>query len=255
MRTATVVLAYHALGVVSRSANLFNSFVATETFESQMDFLGRHRTVLGLDEILAGEASAGRPRVAITFDDGYRSVLTEAAPILRRHGFPATIFIPTKWIGKRNSWDPEEDLPLDIVSEQELLELREMGFEIGSHGHAHVDLSRATPGEAESDIRASVERLTEILGERPRYLSYPYGRSSEVARELAERAGFDAAFALGEEDHGRLAHERVSIYPFDRRSLFRFKTSGRYLRWRRSAIVASSYRRLRPLLRGGRVWR
>src|SRR5208283_2897694 len=62
--------------------------------------------------------------------DAYRSVLTLAVPILERYGFPATVFVPTKWIGMRNRWDPPSELPLDIMTAEELLELRDRGFEL-----------------------------------------------------------------------------------------------------------------------------
>lgn len=247
------MLAYHAIGAAPREARLYNSFVPRETFKAQMDFLARRRHVVPLDQLVDGTFPADRPTVAITFDDGYRSVLTDAAPILREYRFPATVFVPSKWLGARNKWDPPYDLPLDIVSPEELLELREMGLEIGSHGHAHIDFSKASPDEAEADIKTSVERLTEILGEPPHHLSFPYGRSSEAARNVAASAGFREAFALGMGE-GRFAQERVSIYPYDKHVLwFAFKTSGRYTAWRKGRFVSSAYSLVRPLVRPPRT--
>jgi peptidoglycan/xylan/chitin deacetylase (PgdA/CDA1 family) len=245
----SAVLAYHAIGAAPRDARLYNSFVPRETFRAQMEFLARRRNVVPLDQLVDGVFPTARATVAITFDDGYRSVLTDAAPILREYEFPATVFVPSKWLGARNAWDPPYDLPLDIVSAEELLELRELGLEIGSHGHAHIDFSKASPAEAEADIRTSVERLTEILGEPPRHLSFPYGRSSEAARNAAAASGFREAFALGVGE-GRFAQERVSIYPYDKYVLwFAFKTSGRYTAWRKGRFVSSAYSLVRPLVR------
>ena len=67
-----------------------------------MSFLRRHRHVVSLADMLEGRLPRGRPAVAITFDDGYRSVLTNAAPILSRLGLVATMFVPTKWIAHTN---------------------------------------------------------------------------------------------------------------------------------------------------------
>jgi len=67
-------------------------------FARQIDFLAEHYTVLGLAEAVTRlEQRRPLPRspVVITFDDGYRSVLTAAAPLLARHGMPATVFLVT----------------------------------------------------------------------------------------------------------------------------------------------------------------
>ena len=242
MSQRSVVLAYHALGPTP-DAPLRNSFVPVEVFEHQMNFLARRRRVVGLDEIVDGPAEAGPPRVAITFDDAYRSVLTRAVPVLERHGFPATVFAPTAWLGDRNRWDPECDLELDLMTGEELVELRDRGFEVGSHGHRHIDLSRATEEEIRDDLRASVSRIAELLGDPPRHLAYPYGRSGEAARRAVQDAGFKEAFALEWED-GPFARSRTPIFPRDSGWRFAFKASGRYAGFRRSRPVATGYARL-----------
>ena len=250
MGATSVVLVYHALGDAPRDVPLRNSFVPVPRFEAQMAALGRGWRVVGLDELLA--PGDGR-RVAITFDDGYRSVLTHAAPILERFGYPATVFVPTRFLGGRNEWDPPTDLPLDIMTGDEILELAGRGFEIGSHGHGHEDLGAATEDEAARDLGTSVERLAALVGRPPRFLAYPFGRSSPAARAVAESLGFDAAFAM-EDGGGRYAHVRTPVYPFDRRWLFGLKASGRYHRWRHGPVVTRAYARVRPLLRGRRLW-
>jgi peptidoglycan/xylan/chitin deacetylase (PgdA/CDA1 family) len=75
-------------------------------FRRQMDFLARRRTVIALsaliDAIEAGrDVAAGT--VVLTFDDGYRDTLTQAAPILARRGFPATLFLPTGYVSRGQS--------------------------------------------------------------------------------------------------------------------------------------------------------
>ena len=252
----TAVLAYHALGAAPRGQPLYNSFVSPEAFEAQMAFLARRREVVPLDAVAQPLASGGSKTVSITFDDAYRSVLALAVPILERYGFPATVFVPTAWIGMRNGWDAPTTLPLDIMSADELVELRDRGFEVASHGHAHIDLGRVTPAVAEQDVATSVQQLTEILGSPPRHFAYPYGRSSKTARSAVARAGFELAFSLdrGEEDPSRLALPRTPIFPHDRRWLYGLKTSGRYRTIRYAPPVKRGYDLVRPLIRGGRFW-
>jgi peptidoglycan/xylan/chitin deacetylase (PgdA/CDA1 family) len=172
--------------------------------------------------------------------------------VLERHRFPATIFAPTAWLGDRNRWDPEYDLELDLMSAEELVELRDRGFEIGSHGHRHIDFSRSTEAAVREDLRASMARLTELLGEQPRFLAHPYGRSSVSTRDAARDAGFAEAFALEWEDRA-FARSRTPVFPRDTGWRFAFKASGRYAPLRRARAVEAVYGRLgRPLLRGRR---
>jgi len=252
----TAVLAYHALGTAPRDEPLYNTFVSPEAFEGQMAFLASHREVVALDAITRSARTRGRRTVSITFDDAYRSVLTLAVPILERYGFPATVFVPTKWIGMRNGWDPPSDLPLDIMTAEELLEVRDRGFEVASHGHGHIDLGNAAPADAEQDVATSARLLAELLGSPPRHFAYPYGRSSAAARDAVARAGFELAFLLDrrDEETSRLALPRTPIYPHDGRRLYGLKTSGHYGAIRYSPPVVHGYDLVRPLLRGRRLW-
>ena len=140
-----------------------------------MSYLAEHRRVVDLDAVFEPDPAPGPPRVAIMFHDGYRSVLEHGVPVLREHGFPATIFVPTKWIGARNAWDAPSDVSHELMTGEELAELAQIGFAVESHGHAHIDYARMDPRTVEEDVRSSVEQLTELLGRAPRYLAYPFG--------------------------------------------------------------------------------
>jgi peptidoglycan/xylan/chitin deacetylase (PgdA/CDA1 family) len=182
-------------------------------------------------------------------------VLEHAVPVLREHGFPATLFVPTKWIGGANAWDPRGEA-LELMSGDELAELARTGFAIESHGHAHADYARMDAAAVVQDVRTSVERLSELLGRPPRYLAYPYGRASAAAAEEAARLGLRAAFGL---DHsqplsGDFAVRRVSIVPADTTPLFALKTAGRYIGWRQSRPVRAVYGAVRPLVRNRWLW-
>ena len=244
----STVLAYHAIGECADDrASLF---VSREAFAAQMAFLTRAAEVVDLATLVAGHVRSGRrPVVAITFDDGYRSVLEDAAPILARHGFPATIFVPTAFLGRRNEWDEPSDCPLEILAAGELLEAERAGLRVESHGAAHLDLGRATEEEIERDLRESVVALEAALGRRPRLLAYPYGSSSPVTQRVAERVGFEAAFTIEQLHGGRFAWARAGVSPPDGRALFALKASGAYLPLRRSRLGDAAYRRVKPLFR------
>jgi peptidoglycan/xylan/chitin deacetylase (PgdA/CDA1 family) len=251
MPARSVVLTYHAVGPVPPGP-LRQGFVPAELFERQLAFLAARREVVALAQTLNPAPRGGPPRVAITFDDAYRSVVTTAAPMLERYGFPATIFAPTALLGGRNRWDSEYGVELDLMTAEDLIELRQRGFEIASHGHRHIDFSRASEGDIREDVHASVEVLTAIVGQRPRFLAYPYGRSSTAARNAVQDAGFEDAFALEWEDRP-FARSRTPVFPRDAGWRFAFKSSGRYAPLRRARMVEATYARVvRPLRRDRR---
>src|SRR5205085_1443710 len=93
---------------------LFPEEVGAPDFDAQMSILKRWFNVLPLKEALARLREGRLPMRAacITFDDGYADNATVAAPILRRHGLPATFFIATDFIDGGEMWN---DTVIDTV--------------------------------------------------------------------------------------------------------------------------------------------
>jgi peptidoglycan/xylan/chitin deacetylase (PgdA/CDA1 family) len=97
-RGAFQILTYHR---VNDEQDPFFSAVPTRVFQAQMAWVSRTCRVLTVEALVERLRRGDLPRraVAITFDDGYRDTLTHAAPILARHGLPATVFLATGFIG------------------------------------------------------------------------------------------------------------------------------------------------------------
>lgn len=241
------VIAYHAVGDCPPEDDPHSLWVPTEVFERQMAYLARARDVVPLESLVAGTTTARRA-VAITFDDGYRSVLTTAVPILRRYGLTGTVFTPTAHIGDQNRWDAPSRRALEIMTEDELREAEANGVSVESHGHQHVDLSAASEEEARADLASSVERLADVVGRPPRLLAFPFRTGSAGARRAAEQLGFAAAFTIDIPHDGQFGWGRVGIAPGDSMALFQAKTSGRYLALRHHPVLAGGYRLLRRVL-------
>jgi peptidoglycan/xylan/chitin deacetylase (PgdA/CDA1 family) len=247
--TRLTVIAYHAVGDCPPAEDPHRLWVSTRDFEWQMAYLGAKRQVVSLADAVAGRLEGTRPAVAITFDDAYRCVLTAAAPVLARHGFPATVFAPTQFIGDRNRWDPPTACALDVMSEDELRQAEQRGIAVESHGHGHVDLSAADVGTAREDVARSLDRLQAVLGRRPQFLAFPYRTGSPAAQQAVRQAGVHAAFTIDLPHGGQYAWGRVSITPHETPRVFALKTSGRYLALRYHPALAAGYevlRRLRP---------
>jgi peptidoglycan/xylan/chitin deacetylase (PgdA/CDA1 family) len=234
MTDRTTVLAYHAVASCPASDDDHLLFVSPTAFEAQMEYLARRRQVVTLVEAVSGPRPRGRPAVAITFDDGYRSVLEHALPVLERFGFPATVFVPTRYIGDQNRWNPPSACPLTIMSTDELRDAEARGLAVESHGHAHLDLSNANEDEARDDLAQSVAILRTVTGRQPRFLAYPFATASPSAQRVAETLGFVAAFNVSGRDRGPFARGRVPASRLDPPWLFGLQTSGHYLALRHS---------------------
>ena len=105
------ILCYHRLVadiIQAEKETLCGMVISVETFRRQMELVREHYEALPLDgavAVLRGEQSVKRPALAITFDDGYRDFHQLAWPILRKMGLPATVFVPTAYIGSGKMLD------------------------------------------------------------------------------------------------------------------------------------------------------
>jgi peptidoglycan/xylan/chitin deacetylase (PgdA/CDA1 family) len=111
------------------------------------------------------------PRYAVlTFDDGYRDFHDVAWPILKKHGFAATMFIPTGFISnERKRLNGRDCLTWD-----EVLTLAAEGATFGSHTVSHVQLYAIDRKAIDSELRASGRAIEDRLGRAVGYYSYAY---------------------------------------------------------------------------------
>jgi peptidoglycan/xylan/chitin deacetylase (PgdA/CDA1 family) len=248
----TTVLAYHAIGDVDAAIDHNNLFTSVAAFHEQLEFLRRRRRVVPLTDVVQGRVpTTGPPAVAITFDDAYVSVRDIALPLLREYDFPATVFVPTMWLGRPNGWDPPSTLPLDVLDADGLRALGADGFDVQSHGHAHIDMRIATPDEVRADLETSHDVLADIVGVAPTQLAWPFRTGSAEAQRVAADLGLTAAFSIDLPHDGRFAWGRVQVTPRDSRRLFALKTTGHYLSLRHSALLSRAYRLVKPIVRRG----
>jgi peptidoglycan/xylan/chitin deacetylase (PgdA/CDA1 family) len=239
-----LVLSYHAVSV-DWPAPLS---VTPDRFERQLRLLAA-RGYRGVTFTEATSAPAGRS-VAVTFDDGYRSVLRLAFPILQRVGFPASVFVPTAFVGveRAMSWPgidrwiggPHEH-ELVPLSWAELEELAAAGWEVGSHTVAHPYLTHLAPHELAHELSESKRACEEALGRGCMSLAYPYGDYDDAVVRAVAAAGYSAACTVPRvlEPPRPLAWPRVGVYHDDGDATFRAKVSPRLRRLRATRAWAA----------------
>jgi poly-beta-1,6-N-acetyl-D-glucosamine N-deacetylase len=184
-----VVLVYHH---VSETAPALTS-VTPAVFDSHLDYLQENNfTVWPLARILAA-LREGKPlpenTVAITFDDAYQSIYTEAFPRLRKRNWPFTLFVSSEAVDR--GYD-------NYLSWLQLRELADSGVELGNHSHSHAHLVRRLQDESDAqwrqrvieDIDTAAQRLHQETGSRSRLFAYPYGEYSPALQDIVRSLGY-----------------------------------------------------------------
>ena len=168
-----------------------------EKFDAFCGFFRKYFRVVSLSEQIAG-CRAGTDlggTLSITFDDGYRDNFEVAAPILKKHGLPATFFVTTSFVGSQiiPRWDEQLPRQPGWMTWDQVRALVAMGFEIGNHTDTHLNLSAADPEAIRAEFETSNRKLAEALGASAQLFAYPFGGLEHMnprARQLVREAGF-----------------------------------------------------------------
>ena len=192
------ILMYHKVGApVGSKADTFLN-VSVRSFERQMRLLRR----LGFSGIRLDEAAKGlfegkqlpRKPVCVTFDDGYGNVAQSALPALHQLNWPATVFVPTAYVGATNKWDEGSGYPLlPIMSWPELKTLAGQGWEISGHTQTHPKLAELSDDHALREMRDGKSEIEANIGTPVSTFCYPFGSVGSRTPELCRQAGFRAA--------------------------------------------------------------
>lgn len=226
----TLVLCYHAVSE-TWPADLSTT---PEAIESQLTALV-DRGYRGVTFSEAVEAGAGK-RVAVTFDDAYRSVIDLALPILERLGLPGTVFAPTAhvdseapmaWAGIDRWLGGPHEREMLCMGRGQLRDLDRRGWEIGAHTHTHPRLSQLADAELPGELELPRRLLTEWLGKPCRSLAYPYGDFSPGVVAATRAAGYSSAATLAASIPPRepLLWPRVGVYNGEAGWRFRLKVA------------------------------
>ncbi|MHA6204127.1 polysaccharide deacetylase family protein [Dyella soli] len=200
---------YHNIAAAPRDLKVYRSlYVSPASFARQMGLLKmlgyRGMSMSDAMPYLRGERQ-GRVAV-ITLDDGYVDNLESAAAILQQHGFTATCYVVSGFIGQYNAWDSERlGVRKPLMSVEQLRGWRAAGMEVGAHTRTHLRLSQCDDAKQHDEVHGCKVELEDRLGTRITQFCYPYGDYDERSVEAARRAGFEAATTTdrGRADAGR----------------------------------------------------
>jgi len=240
----------HAIGVRPRlpSIIIYYHVVAPEhrsRFAAQLDALLHWARPVRADVATPVEPTVRH--VAVTLDDGSKTVLTEAFPELEKRGIPFTVFAISGMLGQRVSWEP---VPERLMSADELKTLSKSDLAtIGSHTVSHPSLPTLTESAARSELCDSKLKLETLLQCPVTLFCFPYGDFNADLVEWCRQAGYERVFTTLPRNAFETSREfvsgRVRVDPTDWPLEFYLKITGAY-RWLPLAIAIK--RKLRSLL-------
>jgi len=187
------VLAYHGFSKDSPG----KMTVSEAAFKAQMKYLrenGYHVISLGqLLDFLDFKEQIPEKSVVITIDNGWSSFSDIAFPILKKYGFPATLFVYTDFIGtsKALSW-------------KQINNLSKNGFDIQCKTKTHRNLTKRKKKESFKEYFKSLEMeisypkklIKQKLNKECSYFAYPYGKTNNLVIAILKKQGYRAAFTV-----------------------------------------------------------
>ncbi|WP_228993969.1 polysaccharide deacetylase family protein [Streptomyces sp. DH8] len=188
------ILTYHS--VADPDDDPYGITVSPGRLDEQLSWLrSRRLRGVGVSELLRAGPAGWRGLVGLTFDDGYADFLDEALPVLRRHGFRATVFVLPGLPGGVNEWDPLGPRK-PLLTRADLRRIAAAGMEVGSHGLHHRDLRELPDEELRRETLHSRELIGDLTGAPPEGFCYPYGHLDPRVVRAARTAGYGYACAL-----------------------------------------------------------
>lgn len=218
------ILTYHSIGYEKN-----NLFVNPENFAKQMEYIKKKGyEVITLDELVKSIQTKKRfkgNKAVITFDDGYQDNFEYAYPVLKKFGFPATIFLVTDLISKNP----------DFLSWDEVRAMSKNNISFGGHTKTHFYLGIVKDYKiAQEQIAGSKKAIEQEIRAPAEYFCYPVGGFNERVKEIVKEAGYKGActtnrgFARFNSDVYEIKRIKVTNSDMTKPFSFWLKLSGYY---------------------------
>jgi peptidoglycan/xylan/chitin deacetylase (PgdA/CDA1 family) len=185
-RRAVPILMYHVVADPPASAPFPDLYVPRDELHAQVAWLARagyEAVTLGrVFDAWHGRATLPARPVVLSFDDGYRSHVTAALPILAARSWPGVLNLDLSNVAP--SWG---------VGVRGVRKLVAAGWEVGAHSLTHPDLTSLSGPALTREVSGSRREIRRRFGVLPRFFCYPAGRYDADAIAAVEAAGFDGA--------------------------------------------------------------
>jgi peptidoglycan/xylan/chitin deacetylase (PgdA/CDA1 family) len=174
------ILMYHSIADEAEAGvhPYFRTATAPRVFAQHMQHLHDlgYCTISVADAVSLLQSGGSTKKYAVvTFDDGYADFYTHAFPALNQHGFTATVFLPTAYIGTV----PVQFKGKVCLTWNEVRELRKHGMCFGSHTVTHPQLSTLDAAAVKNEIVNSKQTIEDNLGEAVDSFAYPFAFPEE----------------------------------------------------------------------------
>ena len=241
---AVPILAYHSISenLFGYSHPYYQINTSPKVFTDQMKWLRNqgYRTLDLNDLPAAFEGGTNLSKCfVITFDDGYRDILTQGWPVMRQCGYSATVFLATDSIQTTS----RRIEGADYLTWQDVRELHEQGVSFGSHTVSHADLRSLEPEEIDYELGYSKEIIEQMLGAPVCSFSYPFPFPEEdqnFTRYLSDalenhgfQNGVSTIIGRATRESRRFFLPRLSVNSWDDSEFLQAKLEGGYdwLHW------------------------
>ena len=197
---STCILLYHRV-------NDYSSDVLTTTIEdfaSHLTLIDKYFHPLSTSELyylINNKKPIPAGTVVIHFDDCYRDVYTNAAPLLYSTNISATAFISSGYIDSNRQFEHDtEEYPFvfENLRSNEVYDLQYKGFEIAAHTVNHCNLGKIEIEQVQTEVNESKIELEKIVGKPIEFFSYPFGKKTDISKnacQIVQHAGFKALFS------------------------------------------------------------
>ena len=177
--------------------------------------------------------------VLITFDDAYENNLIYALPILKEHHTPATIFVPTAFVGGVNEWDSNGGLSTAdiLLTAGQLKGLTLNNISLAYHSHRHINYKHTALADIKSDLQANIQTAQSLDLPMVAAFAYPYGGRPKkdlpnmAMQQEMERLGIQLAFRIGNRINPLPIRQRYDINRIDVRGTDSMADFKRKVRW------------------------
>lgn len=167
-----------------------------------------------------------KDHLPLTFDDGFTSIYTKALPVLEKYQIKASLFITTGHLSKQTVHDVYGNQT--YLSKEQIQELHQKGFHIGSHTVTHRALTLLPDEEVYTELRESRRILEEIVKSPVTSLAFPLGLWNHRILAIAKSVGYKSFTVYNYHNKAKTASDITAVtalYPFDNEDDIREKVT------------------------------